>query len=106
MPFPKRSFRMGGYFIGLHSLLAAALLVTSSTPFCAASTVETNSRAEVAFMASLWETDSIAISPLANAQYPQFSSDWQYIFPHANFAADGDVHNDMAVNSSGYCSTK
>jgi hypothetical protein len=103
MPFSKRFFRRGGC-IDL-SLLAAALLAASSAPFCAASTVETNSRAEVAFMASLWETDSIAISPLANAQYPQFSSDWQYIFPHANFAADGDVHNDMAVNSSGYGST-
>jgi hypothetical protein len=73
--------------------------------FCLASTTETNSRVEIAFMASLWETDSIAISPLANAQYPQFSSNWQYIFPHANFAADGDIHNDMAVDASGYGTT-
>ena len=56
-------------------------------------------------MASLWETDTITISPLANAQYPQFSGDWQYIFPHANFAADGDIHNDMGVNASGFGTT-
>src|SRR5205085_156494 len=42
---------------------------------------------------------------LANAQYPQFSNDWQYIFPHSNISADGDVHMDMAVSSSGYGST-
>src|ERR1041385_6353097 len=70
-----------------------------------ATTIETNSRVEISFMASLWETDSITISPLANTQYPQFSTDWQYIFPHANLAADGDIHNDMAVNAAGFGST-
>jgi hypothetical protein len=70
-----------------------------------ATTIETNSRVEVSFMASLWETDTITISPLANAQYPLFSTDWQYIFPHANFAADGDIHCDMAVNAAGFGST-
>ena len=87
------------------SLLIAVLFGILSVQFCGASTVETNSRAEVSFMASLWESDSITISPLANAQYPQFTTDWQYIFPHANLAADGDIHNDMGVNASGYGAT-
>src|SRR4051812_20660191 len=82
-------------------LLLMVFLGIISVRYSSASTVETNSRAEVSFMASLWETDTITISPLANAQYPQFSTDWQYIFPHANLAADGDIHNDMGVNASG-----
>ena len=57
-------------------------------------------------MASLWEADSIQISPLADAQYPQFgTSSWQYIFPHSSISADGDVHIDMAVDASGTGST-
>src|SRR5690349_11230090 len=68
-------------------------------------TTITNTRSEISFMASLWEVDSVQISSLANAQYPQFSTDWQYIFPHANLAADGDIHIDMAVSSSGSGST-
>jgi len=87
------------------TLLVAVLALFLPAGFCKASTTETNSRVEIAFMASLWETDTITISPLANAQYPQFSSDWQYIFPHANLAADGDIHNDMAVNASGFGAT-
>jgi PKD repeat protein len=70
-----------------------------------ATTVITNTRPEVAQMASLWETDSIQISPLANAQYPQYTNDWQFIFPHANISADGDSHIDMGVNSTGDGST-
>src|SRR6266850_2833245 len=65
-------------------------------------TVITNTRTEVAQMAGLWEVDSIQISSLANSQYTQFSpSSWQYIFPHSNISADGDIHIDMAVNSAG-----
>jgi len=94
-----------GFKAGLAWLSVIVTLGMLSGGFCAASTVETNSRAEVSYMASLWETDTITISPLANAQYPQFSTDWQYIFPHANLAADGDIHNDMAVNASGFGST-
>jgi hypothetical protein len=86
-------------------LLVSGLFGIFTVRFCGASTVETNSRAEVSFMASLWESDSIAISSLANAQYPQFSTDWQYIFPHANLAADGDIHNDMGVDATGYGTT-
>ena len=47
-------------------------------------------------MALLWETDTIAISPLADSQYPTYGSSlWQYVFPHANISGDGDVHTDM-----------
>jgi subtilisin-like proprotein convertase family protein len=52
-------------------------------------------------MAGLWETDCLTISPLANAQYPTYTTNWQYIFPHNSISDDGDVHIDMAVNSSG-----
>src|SRR5437016_14611128 len=67
-----------------------------------ATTTITNTRPEIAWMASLWEADSIQISPLANAQYPQFGTNyWQYIFPHSSISADGDIHTDMAVDASG-----
>jgi hypothetical protein len=36
-------------------------------------TVITNTRPEVALMASLWEADSVQISPLANAQCPNIA---------------------------------
>ena len=53
-------------------------------------------------MALLWETDTLTVSPLADAQYPAYgTSAWQYIFPHSNISADADVHTDMAVDSSG-----
>jgi len=53
-------------------------------------------------MALLWETDTIAISPLADSQYPTYGSSlWQYVFPHTNISGDGDVHTDMGVDSSG-----
>ena len=65
-------------------------------------TIMTNTRPEIALMAALWETDSLQISPLANAQYPQFGSSlWQYIFPHSNISADGDIHIDTAIDSFG-----
>jgi hypothetical protein len=57
-------------------------------------------------MALLWETDTIAISPLADSQYPLYGTNlWQYIFPHANISNDDDVHTDMGVDSSGTGST-
>jgi len=52
-------------------------------------------------MATLWETDSIAISPLATAQYPAINGTWDYIVPHTSISSDGDIHTDMAVDSSG-----
>src|SRR5947209_2593449 len=67
-----------------------------------ASTVVTNTRAEVSFMASLWEADSIQISSLTDAQYPQFgTNNWQYIFPFSYIISDGDIHVQTAVDSSG-----
>lgn len=92
-------------FLGLLRKGVLAVSAIFLTQFCFANTITTNTRAEVSFMATLWETDTLNISPLANAQYPQFSNDWQYIFPHANISADGDIHNDMAVDSSGNGST-
>src|SRR2546425_641119 len=68
-------------------------------------TVITNTRAEIAFMAGLWEADSAQISSLANAQFPKFSNDWQYIFPSGSISADGDLHIAMAVDGSGSGST-
>src|SRR5437016_8039235 len=68
-------------------------------------TVMTNTRPEIAQMAGLWEVDSVQISPLANAQYPTFTATWEYIVPHTSFSADGDIHNNMAVDSSGAGST-
>jgi len=73
--------------------------------FSHANTIITNTRAEVSFMAALWETDTVGISPLANAQYPQFTNDWNYIFPHSSLSDDLDIHIDLAVDSSGYGST-
>lgn len=66
-----------------------------------ATTNITFTRDEVAQMAGLWETDCISISPLANSQYPAYSTSWQYIFPHTSISADGDIHTDMAVDNSG-----
>jgi hypothetical protein len=73
-----------------------------------ATTIQTNTRPEIAQMAGLWEVDSIQISSLANAQYPAIAggtNNWQFIFPHTSISSDGDVHNDIAVDSSGTGST-
>jgi hypothetical protein len=52
-------------------------------------------------MAGLWETDTVTISALANAQYPQYSGDWQFVFPHTNISDDGDIHIDLALDTAG-----
>ena len=73
-----------------------------------AQTVVTMTRTDVWFMASLWESDPIQISAVANAQYPSIgggTSTWQYIFPSFSTASDGDIHVNMAINSSGTGST-
>ena len=59
------------------------------------------SRGDIAAMASLWETDSLAVSPLANAQYPTLSGNWSYIVPHTSVSSDGDIHIDLATDASG-----
>ena len=61
----------------------------------------TFTRSEISQMANLWETDSAAISPLADAQYPTYTTNWQFIFPHSGISGDGDIHTDMAVDSLG-----
>ncbi len=74
------------------------MLITPEEP---TSTTVTFTRSEISQMAALWETDCLALSPLANAQYPAFAGSWQFIFPHSSISSDGDVHSDMAVDSSG-----
>ncbi|MEY2539480.1 MAG: serralysin [Verrucomicrobiota bacterium] len=66
-----------------------------------ANTTITFTRAEIANMSMLWETDCISISPLANAQYPNIAGSWDFIFPHTSISSDGDIHIDMAIDSSG-----
>src|SRR5262249_16204187 len=87
------------------TLAPLCLLFSAFASVSSASTTITTTRAEVDQMAALWETDSIAISGLANSQYPAYTANWQYIFPHSTISADGDIHIDMAVNSSGAGST-
>jgi PKD repeat protein len=73
-----------------------------------ATTIITNARTEVAQMAGLWEADTVQISGLANAQYPNIgggTNNWQYIDPHASISSDGDIHIDMAIDASGTGST-
>src|SRR5437867_468656 len=78
----------------------AALVAFS--PIAQATTVITNTRAEVSFMASLWEADTIQISGLTDAQYPQFGTgNWEYIFPFSYIISDGDIHVQTAVDSAG-----
>lgn len=64
-------------------------------------TTFTISRTDLATMAGLWETDSVAISGLANSQYPTYSSNWQYSFSNTSVSADQDLHIDMAVDAIG-----
>src|SRR5256885_11173384 len=80
-------------------LLIAFLVLTP--PEIPTTTNITFTRAEITQMAGLWETNCLSITPLANAQYPAYTANWQYIFPHTSISADGDIHTDMAVDSSG-----
>src|ERR1035437_7992329 len=67
----------------------------------ARATVLTNTRPEIAQMASYWEVDSIQISTLANSLYPQFTNTWGYMQPSGSKATDGDEHFIMAQDPSG-----
>ena len=67
----------------------------------AAETPITLTRDEISAMSRLWETDTLSVSPLVNAQYPQFPGAWQFIFPHTNISDDRDVHIDMAIDANG-----
>src|SRR5437870_6343729 len=66
-------------------------------------TTITNTRTEVAQMAGLWEADSVQISGLADAQYPQYGTNlWQFIVPHTSISSgDGDIHVNMAIDAAG-----
>lgn len=90
---PRFAFVKTRIVSGLFILIAAAS--------ANAETSITFTRDEVAAMGQLWETDTLAISPLANAQYPPFSGAWQFIFPRANISDDRDVHVDMALDAAG-----
>ena len=68
-------------------------------------TTITFTRAELNNMANLWETDSVSVSPLPNAQYPAIAGTWDFVFPHSTISADADIHVDMAIDSSGTGST-
>ena len=62
--------------------IVLAALLGMFPPFAGATTIQTNTRPEVAQMAGLWEVDSVQISGLANAQYPAIgggTSNWQYV---------------------------
>src|SRR5437899_3163183 len=81
------------------SAIAVALLLAQAA---SASTVITNTRPEIAQMASLWEADSVQISSLVTHQYPVFGTNtWEYIVPNNSSAADGDLHVNMAIDLSG-----
>src|SRR5258708_5990038 len=95
-------FRPGRFAAGRAFMIGCLLTVPHVS---CGTTVITNTRAEIAFMAGLWEADSAQISSLANAQLPKFSNDWQYIFPSGGISADGDLHIAIAVDGSGYGST-
>ena len=86
-----------------YCLLVAILSLAASLP--ATATNITFTRNEIAQMAGLWETDCITISSLADSQYPVYTTNWQYIFPHTIVSSDGDIHIDMAIDSLGSGST-
>ncbi len=87
--------------VGTLSAFAAEEPDESEEPEIILATTLTQTRSEIDQMATLWETDTVVISPLATAQYPQFSGSWQYSFPNSNISADEDIHINMAVNSAG-----
>jgi hypothetical protein len=97
---------MASLFLCLAALLYTDTDVDPEDVATPESTSITFTRTEVAQMAQLWETETVAISPLADAQYPLYTGNsWQFIFPHTNISSDGDVHADMAVDSAGTGST-
>src|SRR3954470_3667212 len=81
--------------------VAFSVLLLCAPEWLRASTTITFTRAELTNMANLWETDCVSISPLANAQYPTIAGTWDFIFPHTSMSSDGDIHTDMATDSSG-----
>lgn len=91
---------LNGAMLLRRSAISLAVLIGAAAAARGSTTIQFT-RAEISQMAGLWETDTFAISPLANAQYPQFSGAWQFIFPHRSISDDGDIHVDMALDSGG-----
>ena len=81
--------------------IAFLLCLGASLVAARANTTITFTRAEITNMSMLWETDCISISPLASAQYPNIAGTWDFIVPHTSISSDGDIHIDMAIDSSG-----
>jgi hypothetical protein len=80
----------------------AALLIWVAVLTAAdANTTITFTRTDIATMATLWETDCVSVSALANNQYPNVAGTWDYIVPHTTISADGDIHIDMAIDAAG-----
>ena len=89
----------------LRRILLGFVLAAATLASAHANTSITFTRDEVNIMANLWETDTVAVSPLANAQYPLIAGTWDFIIPHTSISTDGDIHTDMATSSSGAGST-
>ena len=80
---------------------AALLIWVAALTAADANTTITFTRGDIANMATLWETDCVSISSLANNQYPNVAGTWDYIVPHTTISADGDIHIDMAIDAAG-----
>src|SRR5882724_8949444 len=72
-------------------------------PQVSQATIFTNTRPEIAQMASYWEVDSVQISSLVTNQYPAFgTSTWEYIVANTGTTTgDHDLHINMAIDSAG-----
>src|SRR5205085_5717327 len=80
---------------------AGVLLVIVAVTMAEANTSITFTRSDIANMAVLWETDCVSVSALTNSQYPNVAGTWDFIVPHTSISSDGDIHVDMAIDSSG-----
>jgi len=80
---------------------AALLIWVAALTTAHANTSITFSRSDIASMATLWETDCVSVSSLANNQYPNVAGVWDFIVPHTSISADGDIHVDMAIDAAG-----
>jgi hypothetical protein len=77
-------------------------MMAACSGMTSAQTVQTNTFADINLMGTMWEGNPSLITSLVNTQYPAYNGNtWQYIFPVNSIESDGDIHIDMAVNSSG-----
>src|SRR5437879_5461168 len=80
---------------------AALVIWVAALTAAHANTTISFTRGEIATMATLWETDCVSVSSLANNQYPNVAGTWDYIVPHTTISSDGDIHVDMAIDAAG-----